>query len=47
MQVVHLTNLSLNDTGYYSCTVRNQYGGGVYTGWVQVARSNNHQTDQK
>ena len=36
MQVVQLTNLSLNDTGYYSCTVRNQYGGVVHTGWVQV-----------
>ena len=35
-QVVHLTNLSLNDTGFYSCTVRNQYGGAVSTGWVQV-----------
>ena len=35
-QIVHLTNLSLNDTGFYSCTVRNQYGGAVSTGWVQV-----------
>ena len=40
-----MTNLSLNDTGYYSCTVRNQYGGVVQTGWVEVGKqTNNKQT---
>ena len=33
---LELLNLTLEDTGLYSCRVKNQYGGAVATGFINV-----------
>jgi len=35
--VLELYNLTLDDSGQYSCMVKNQYGGDVGTGWINVS----------
>ena len=35
-EVLQLHDLQESDTGWYSCRIRNQYGGIVRSGWVEV-----------
>ena len=35
---LHLHDLQESDTGWYSCRVKNQYGGIVRSGWVEVGQ---------